>query len=427
MIGATDVARLSCNFTEYKISEEMYINFSYWTENVIQSIIGVIGIASNTIAIPVLCSREMNTIFNRILLFLAIFDNCFIICQISEARRRMTNGNYHDINVFSQAHEYAFAYFMFGFHQFVLCSSMFTTVALAVERYQAVCSPVKYHQKTKGINPWKRAITYYVFPVIIFSSLFCISKVFEIKLVHYSKPIYNNNTIIGTFNLTIAEPTDLRMNEIYVVAWANIATLTVQGIIPIISLCFFNYRIYRVMVRRSALMNGSRFRTVVIPENPSTTEGNRNEIHEKRASAQRKLMESKQAKILFIIVLCYLTFHSPRFLIRLHEFYSLDILKESIEGRNDGKGHCDSFPFWALSCTSVSHLLLTMNSSVNFFIYCYLSTTFQKVLRHWTESAIKSCSYFPFYQFIDFRQKKENYITNGNDALNSDLNKVNIN
>ena len=427
MIGTSDEAKSTCNVTENNISEEMYINFSYWTEYVIQSIIGVIGIASNTIAIPVLCSREMNTTFNRILTFLAIFDNFFIICQISEARRKMTNAKYNDEKIFSQAHEYAFGYFMYGFHSFVLSSSMFTTVALAVERYQAVQSPVKYHQKTRGTNPWKRAITHYLIPVIIFSSLFCMPKIFEIELVQYSQPIYLNNSIIKTINLTIAQPTDLRMNEIYVVSWANIATLTIQGIIPIISLCFFNYRIYRVMTNRSTLMKRSTFQTLIIPEREglSKTEANQNEITEK-FDAQKKLRESKQSKVLFIIVICYLLFHSPRFLIRLHEFYSLDIFKESIKGAKDGQRNCDSFPFWVLSCTCVSHLLLTMNSSCNFFIYCFLSPKFQTVLRRRAQITIKCCSDFTFSEIKDASPKRENDNTAANDAVNIELDSMNI-
>ena len=35
---------------------------------------------------------------------------------------------------------------------------------------------------------------------------------------------------------------------------------------------------------------------------------------------------------------------------------------------------------WALIGTSVSHILLTINSSVNFVIYCFLCTTFRGIL-----------------------------------------------
>ena len=145
---------LTCNYTEYKSSEKMYEVFSYWTENVVQSVIGVVGITANTIAIPILISRDMFSIFNCLLMFLAIFDNIFIICQLLEAQRKMTDTHDElDEDIFSQAHEYAFAYFLYQLHSFVLVCSMYITVALALERYQAVWKPVEYHIKTKGINP----------------------------------------------------------------------------------------------------------------------------------------------------------------------------------------------------------------------------------------------------------------------------------
>ena len=66
----TNITNTTCNDAENKAAQEMYTQFSYWAEYVVQSIIGVAGIAANTVAIPVLCSREMNSIFNRLLMFL---------------------------------------------------------------------------------------------------------------------------------------------------------------------------------------------------------------------------------------------------------------------------------------------------------------------------------------------------------------------
>lgn len=51
----------------------------------------------------------------------------------------------------------------------------------------------------------------------------------------------------------MAAPTELRLDDTYVVLYVNIARLLVQGIIPFICLSFLNYRIYWVMKRRSQL------------------------------------------------------------------------------------------------------------------------------------------------------------------------------
>ena len=92
--------RIMCNLTEFEMAErlestmaqlEVYETFVWWTECIAQSIIGIAGIIANTVAIPILCSKKMYSIFNRLLVFLAIFDNVFIVCQLLEAKRKMTN------------------------------------------------------------------------------------------------------------------------------------------------------------------------------------------------------------------------------------------------------------------------------------------------------------------------------------------------
>ena len=401
-----------------KAADEMFITqFSYWTEYVIQSVIGVAGIAANTVAIPVLCSREMNSIFNRLLMFLAIFDNFFIICQMLEAHRKQTNTQYeYDEEVFNQAHEYVFAYFLFEFHAFVLCCSMYITVALALERYRAVWRPVEYHNKIKGVNPWNRVIMGYVLPVIVYSLLFNIPKCFEIKLGVYPQPIYLNNSLNGTVNLTFAMPTDLRLNHIYVVVYANLAKLTVQGIIPFVSLSFLNYRIYWVMIRRRQLINRPTPKQPTVSEIEGTSMMKQDgKGKSENSSAQRKANEAKQAFVLFIIVLLYFICHTPRFLINVHEFFNLDLLKEGMEQAKDGQEGCDSFPVWALACTSVSHCLLTLNSSSNFYIYCFMCSTFRDVLRQWVLRLCKFCSCLCCNRIQPFFKRKENGTVNGKD------------
>ena len=107
---------------------EKFIYVSWLFENVFQTIIGVIGIIANSSAIPILCSKEMSSIFNRLLVLLAVFDNMYIILSILEAMRKWNSHN--------DTHEYAFAYGLYQLHSFVLCGSIFLTVSLALDRYR---------------------------------------------------------------------------------------------------------------------------------------------------------------------------------------------------------------------------------------------------------------------------------------------------
>ena len=150
MNSTTNVTSPICNNTEYKQAEAVYIQFSYWTEYVLQYMIGVVGIISNTIAIPILCSREMKNIFNCLLMTLAVFDNLLLMCQMSEARRKMANSYMYLEGAYNEAHEHAFVFFLYQFHSFVLSASLYLTISLAIERYRAVCKPVEYHINTQG-------------------------------------------------------------------------------------------------------------------------------------------------------------------------------------------------------------------------------------------------------------------------------------
>ena len=61
--------------------------------------------AGNSLAIPVLLSSKLNSIFNKILVFLTVFDNIFISCSLVEAvRTNVMAGGMGDIYIYLYAH-----------------------------------------------------------------------------------------------------------------------------------------------------------------------------------------------------------------------------------------------------------------------------------------------------------------------------------
>ncbi len=87
--------------------------------------------------------------------------------------------------------------------------------------------------------------------------------------------------------------------------------------------------------------------------------------------------------VLFIIVLLFFICHTPRFALYLHEFFTLDSLRHSVET------DCNDVSVWVLIVASVSHFLLTINSSVNFFIYGFMCGTFRQILLRMCRQAIR--------------------------------------
>ena len=101
------------NLTEYKcdvvVTDESTHASNlqqWWMEGVIQIGVACLGLAGNSLAIPVLLSGKLNSIFNKILVFLAVFDNVFIVCSLLEAVRKNFRA-IHDLHV------YLFAYFLY--------------------------------------------------------------------------------------------------------------------------------------------------------------------------------------------------------------------------------------------------------------------------------------------------------------------------
>lgn len=91
-------------------------------------------------------------------------------------------------------------------------------------------------------------------------------------------------------------------------------------------------------------------------------------------SAAQKAEETRQAILLFAIVILFVCCHSLRILLNVNELLTLKVVRSSI------KNGCFGVPFWALVGVPVSHFLITFNSSVNFFIYCFMCTTFRRIL-----------------------------------------------
>lgn len=327
---------------------DLYDDLVYWLDGIGQIIIGCTGIIGNCMAVPILISRKLNSIFNRILVFLAIFDNIFIFCAVLEGIRK-------NIGPFGDWHVYAFAYFGYQLQSISILSSIFMTVVLALERYLAITKPIEYHNAIQGANPWKR-VWMYIIPVLILSTVFNLPKFAETKVVEeiiIKKRVDPETFETEFYNYTLVtvHPTDLRMNDAYIFWYNNLAKLLITGLIPFLSLCIFNTRIYGALRRRRNVMG------------PNATAAHQQQLNE----------DNRQALVLFSIVIIFLISNVPRIALNLHEVFTIEQYKEDVSHG------CIHLPFWVLLSGTVSQLLMVVNSSINFFIYCVMSALFREV------------------------------------------------
>ena len=87
-----------------------------------------------------------------------------------------------------------------------------------------------------------------------------------------------------------------------------------------------------------------------------------------------KREEDGKARILFVVIFIFLACNTPRFVLNF---------EECLAGRDytaAAKAGCNLHPFWALVLNHVSQLLICVNSSLGFVIYCVMSRDFRSVL-----------------------------------------------
>ena len=186
-----------------------------------------------------------NNVFNRLLICLAVFDNSYLFCEISEVFR-----------VWNQTYlqQYVFAKFVYPVRSVFMSSSIYMNIALALERYQALTSPVRYRE-TRTSNRSQKVFSN-ITPVLILSFIYYIPKFFEID-VEETLECNNNNSSINALEFAYLEkemnctlkyylvPTELRINHHYLLWYLNISNLLITAIMPICILVYLNVRIYK--------------------------------------------------------------------------------------------------------------------------------------------------------------------------------------
>ena len=97
--------------------------------------------------------------------------------------------------------------------------------------------------------------------------------------------------------------------------------------------------------------------------------------------------ENRRSLMLFAIVVVFLICHTPRTFLNLYEVWNAKRIMLDI------KNHCLGIPLSILFTQQASHLLLAINSSLNFFLYCAMSPLFLQKLSEFFAQLVNN-----FYQ-----------------------------
>ena len=143
-------------------------------EGVLQFTVGIIGIISNMLAIPILCGRSMKSMFNKLLICLLTLHTIYILSSLFTVVIWPPWKTNEDDKVQSSSSLWFIILFRFALHplnQFVLFSSIFITVLMARQRYLAIRHPIEYRNLNQNGNPWISTIKNLI-GVLITSGMF---------------------------------------------------------------------------------------------------------------------------------------------------------------------------------------------------------------------------------------------------------------
>ena len=144
------------------------------------------------------------------------------------------------------------------------------------------------------------------------------------------------------------EITALRKNRAYSFYYVNLATLIVQGIVPLILLAYWNYNIYK-NIRSST-----------------------NLLHESINLNNRDKTEHSLSRVLIGIVFAFVLCHALRIFLDVHEATWIKHVQACMSKGRRG------ISLWVFVAMEFSSLLLVVSSSINMIIYCCLNSSFRK-------------------------------------------------
>ncbi|CAL8068526.1 unnamed protein product [Orchesella dallaii] len=317
-----EVGRANSECSEGISMEDEFKNLSrFWVQYVFFPIVVLIGVIGNSVTIYVFTRKPMPSSTNVYLTALAVADIVYLIFSFSMSWRHFTFMNtvwlywwYSPVGLWiTDASSSA---------------SVWLTVSFTVERYIAVCHPIK-----RKIYCTEERALYVSFTVYVISFALTASTAFEWRAIVATNEISAGNETI--YNLEI---TDFGNNSTYRVFYHWFTTI-IFVIIPFLTLAIFNYFLIQG-VRRSR------------NERMSLT-------NEEMASASR--LENRITVILIAVVILFLFCQMPTAIVLIYT---------SIHTPDEGSAEESVL----LGLGNIFNLLVAFNAASNFFLYNFCST-----------------------------------------------------
>ena len=305
-------------------------NLSIFIERYGITTVASLGILLNLIGVAFLIAERRKSVFNLLLSTLLIFDTLFLVFNLIKSV-----GTHFAMIPAKYLKSYSII--VYSGSRFSHISSIFMTVALSHSRFKAVNKPIQHRSFLELKSDRIKYFLKYIIP-ILFSSVVLTVPCFWEYDINVNESISNRTAKLM--------PSKLRQNPYYSIFYVGILGLGLLGVLPVSLLVYYAIKISK-SIRQNSLSLGQL----------TNTQKQYIKIYNKKDGNNL---------VVYLIVIIFLILHFLRLGLTIVEFiiqvYSLNN-KTSIHeiGRN--------FPLWFNLFSSISELLLMVNSSVNTVIY----------------------------------------------------------
>ncbi|KAI0223871.1 FMRFamide receptor [Lamellibrachia satsuma] len=310
-------------------------NFRFVCQVIISTPIVVLGIVANVVSFVVLCNQKHRLTTTVMLQGLAVADTLVLLCALLERCLIVAQEELHILGHYKDVHPYIFIY-LYPVFYFLRLTDTWLTTMLTVDRYIAVCHPLRAQRICTRVRTYKNMAA-----VVALALVFSIPRFFEYRFA-------DNRYGFG--------PTYLLKQQVYTVFYRIVLFFIFMYLVPMATLVYLNTRLLW------ELRMSDRFRAVLRQATRGCGTGRRKK---QPAPASRKSVTVIVVTVVLVCIACNVTALVSHLLWSLHQcFRSLAHLKTARQ-----------------YASNISNVMITINSAVNFFIYCLCSGNFRAELR----------------------------------------------
>lgn len=308
---------------DQELSRLFQSNFQFTVEGILLLSFGSLGILGNISCIIIFSYKSSLKSFHYLMLWLAIFDSLYILCSIFLFGIPTIYNGIRGVSWYAHL-----VPVLLPLAQIGLTGSIYLTVSISVERYTTVVHPF-----FKVVHNWPSTV--YILPTIVFTVLYNIPRFFELttRTVTCTEEGAREHNCSLNSSETHVVATEFRRSLHYRQIYIVYLNIIVHGLIPLVALLYMNISVYRNLNKYSHLVEG---RSNIL-----------------------KTTEITLAKISCLIVAVFVVCHSIRWIPNIYELHQGAVGKDI------------HWPVWVYCTQYLSHWLTVINSSVNFYIYCY--------------------------------------------------------